>query len=47
MTEIEARELNLPGTGALNEAGETAAGIAGLCDADGPPWKKGVGNGKP
>lgn len=46
-TEIEARELNLPGTGALNEAGEIAVGIAGLCDADGAPWKKGVGNGKP
>ncbi len=45
-TEIDAREANLP-TGGLNETGEGPDGIAGLCDADGPPGRKGAENGKP
>lgn len=45
--EIDARELNLPGTGWLKETGEATVGIAGLCEADDPPGRNGVENGKP
>jgi len=31
----------------VNETGEATAGIPGLCEADGPPGRKGAENGNP